>query len=538
MSNPINRNLNIITLPTQESTAFTKVLIVGDSQSLRTEERWVGQTQKWDMQHEGAFLHSVSNSSVGQSFSSNPDSSDYGATITRSSILLGSDWGDANTSDHLQHSYKWDVAGTISPNFSNLATYRLSAGGYTNAIDLDTRKNSRTIIRDAAGTFARVRIAERRGSTTGQSDDFGISGDPVVFDGSDVLRILNWPIRPAGTFGTAGNAAGIAFKDSNNADTNRDVQVLGTLIYNSPTGEDFPSTGLLVANTARGSWAADDFISGQSAAAREAIIEVAEGYDLVIFMFGHNAESSGTYSDNMNTLINAWKSAHTSAGYAVPDILCIAPWNADAANSMTAQKASDLLTLCIQNDYGYISLWDSYDGLTPEGRTTRLDGVAVTSGYELDGGVHPNAEKDAIAFAKDIEWHFQPENWFIPTPTSGSIRTISLRAIPSNTPAPSFAVNGRSQPTRFIDTNVEDLVDEIVTRSPAVISFGSVSGDLEIRYTTNNKNPTSKSKLYDGPIVLNRNLTGSDNTVIKARIFHKNNPNIKSRIVRLTVKVF
>ena len=528
----INKNLEKIVLPTRASSALTKVLIVGDSQSLRTEERWVGQTQKWAVEHVGAFIHGAGNSAVGQSFSANPDTNDWGATITRNSLIQQSDWGDGNTSDHIQHSRQWDVAGTITPNFSSLGAYQWAIGSHTVAIDLDARKNSRTILRDAAGTFARMRIAERRGTTDGAADDFGIGGDPVVFDASGALRILNWPIRDEATFSGSGpSPVGIEIKDSNNNDTNRDLQILGSLIYNSPSGETFPTTGLILTNTARSSWSAYDLINRQSVEARKSLIDVVEGYDLVIFMTGHNAEDSGAYKANMESLIGTWKDAHTDNGYSSPDILCIAPWNADVVHSMDASKASDLLDICTTNDYGYISMWDSYDGLTPDGRATQLDGTVVTDGIELDVGVHPNAAKDAIAFAKDIEWHFQPENWI------ASQRTINTSLVPQEISSPAHFVNGDTSDTRFVDLNLETTIYEQSVSAPATVTFEEVDSDHEIRYTTNGRNPTSKSTLYTEPLVITRNLTGSDNTIIKSRIYNKLNPNIRSRIKKMELRI-
>ena len=208
------------------------------------------------------------------------------------------------------------------------------------------------------------------------------------------------------------------------------MQILGSLIYNSPSGENFPSTGLIVCHSAMSGYSADDMINGQSQAAKDALVEAAEGFDLVIFMYGHNQEDSGDYDDNMQTLIGLWNTAHTNGSYATPDILCIAPWASDAGNFMTINKVASLYALCTANGYGFISLWDSYDGVDPDNRTTRLDGVAA--GYDFATGedddipnVHPQDSTTAIAVAKDIEWHFQPANW---VPSEGNrIRSFTPR---------------------------------------------------------------------------------------------------------------
>ena len=116
-------------------------------------------------------------------------------------------------------------------------------------------------------------------------------------------------------------------------------------------------------------------------------------------------------------------------------------------------------------------------------------------------------------------------------------RVIPVNIPPSAISSPTFTVNGLTYTTRVIDTNIESMIVQTEVSGPVVVIFESVGTDHEIRYTVNGKNVTSKSKLYDGSIVLTRNLSGSDNTIIKSRIYNKDNPNIHSRMSRLMLKV-
>jgi len=427
MSTPLNENLDTTVLPTRALDLLTKVGTVGDSQSIRTQETWVGQTQKWDMQHVGMFVSGASQQSVGHYFSPNTV-----AGLTNSQLGMGSAWNDGNTSDHLAWSREWQQGSAIG-NYTNHGVYGLTTGGFENAFDFNTRKNSRTLVRfegsSAGETYERMRIYEYRGSTRGAASDVGwTNGSSVVDDPlftTPGIYLVNHEIRPAGTFGTSGQIpVGIQVTDNNKNDANRDLQILGSLVYNSPSGEDFPSTGLVLCHTAQPSYSAYDLVNRQSAAARAAMCNLVDGFDLMIFMLGHNNEDSGTYSDNMTSLINAWKTAHTDEGYSVPDILCIAPWAATGSN-MDATKASDLHLLCRAGGYGFINLWESYGGVTPDGRTERLDGVSAT--YALDP-IHPDDVTTATAIAKDIEWHFQSDNW-IRTVSPTRIRARQLRNI-------------------------------------------------------------------------------------------------------------
>ena len=422
MTLPINANLARINLPTVSSSQLHKLLVIGDSQTLRQSNRAMGQFQKWPVEHVGLMAYSVNQQSVG-SFYSEVSGSAYGATITTTRVDDVDDWGDGNTSDHLGWGNKWDVAGTISPNFSELGRYAISSGGFATAFDLDARKNARVILRDQSGGMARMRLQEYRDSTLGNSEDFGISGDPVVFDQSGALRILNQEVRAAGVLGsTSGSPVGVVVKDSNNSDTNKSLSILGALIYNSPSGEAFPSSGLIAANVGHAGWSAYDHVNRQSSAARTALCAAMEGVDLIMIMLGHNAEDAGTYRDNIQAIINAWNVTHAGQGYNSPDYCLVAPWRSDASSmngSNGPSKVSDLYGIAKSGGHGFINLFGSYGGVEIDGRTVQLDGTATT--YTMDGSnLHPNDAATAESIADDIWWHFQPENFDSETPIAGS----------------------------------------------------------------------------------------------------------------------
>jgi len=126
---------------------------------------------------------------------------------------------------------------------------------------------------------------------------------------------------------------------------------------------------------------------------------------------------------------------------------------------------------------------------------------------------------------------------FIVVVEEDEAREITATLAPTHTPSPTFTLGGGNYATRFTDPNIESMIEKPSLNAPVTISFESVSGDTEIRYTVNNRNPTSKSLLYSGPFIVSRNLTGADNTVIKARLYNKNNPNIHSRISKLDFNV-
>ena len=185
---------------------------------------------------------------------------------------------------------------------------------------------------------------------------------------------------------------------------------------------------------------------------------------------------------------------------------------------------------------------DSISGTVTNTVTLSISGASPASGEtwtvaldNSDGELTDTTSGSYMASFESFSVAISSSN---PTPILAPRPQLRPDIAPVSVPSPNFLVNAQGYTTRSIDPNIEATVEPIVMRGPVTISLPATSSNNEIRYTTNNRNPTSKSLLYTGPISITRNLTGSDNTVIKARIFNKNNPNIKSRISKIVVKVF
>ncbi len=73
---------------------------------------------------------------------------------------------------------------------------------------------------------------------------------------------------------------------------------------------------------------------------------------------------------------------------------------------------------------------------------------------------------------------------------------------------------------------------------PANAFVGTIDEGLysEIRYTLNGKTPTRTSHLYKSPITLRRNGSGSDNTVLKYKVFYKGKASITKKIILSVVQ--
>jgi hypothetical protein len=103
---------------------------------------------------------------------------------------------------------------------------------------------------------------------------------------------------------------------------------------------------------------------------------------------------------------------------------------------------------------------------------------------------------------------------------------------------PVVTVNSNGRNVRRIDAHIVESVGIINQKGPVEVMVESPGENYEIRYTTNGKNPTFNSALYTGPITLNRNLTGSDNTVIKFRAYNKRNNTVRSQVSKIVINVY
>ncbi len=416
---PLNQNLQGIPLPPDSDQRLVKVLLMGDSQMGQSSNRLAGQIQKWDADIVGRMLMCENQPGAGVQFTSVTGQA-YGAALSSVRIALGEDHGDGNTGSHFHHSRRITVQGTIQPNFSQLATSALVAGVPTRPRDLNSRKNARIAVYDRAGGFSRFRISELRGALTGNATDFGQEGDPgPTLSGSGTVKWFQREIRPAGVFGTPGSTpVGVTIRDSNALDTNRTLNIVGTLIHDSPQGSDFPDRGLVVSHISQSGWSAYDHLHTLTQDAIDAAIGMNEGVDTLIIVLGHNREDNYNasanplaYPINMKALADRVRDRHLALGFAAPKVVMVAPWplGTDAHNIRLAAQTRDLFDLCEAQGYGFINLFDFFDRQPLVGMMTTPRGSFQ---YTMDSFLtHPADAATASHLVQDIEWSFHPRNW-------------------------------------------------------------------------------------------------------------------------------
>lgn len=416
---PLNANLAGKALPSLADTQLVKTLFIGDSQFGQTSQRLMGQIQKWNVPFVGRYCGMENQSSIGVFFSSvtGAPGGTYGlASLASTRVELGQDWGDGETGKHFHHGRKITITGTFQSgdppgvNFQELAQSKLAAGGYTQTYNRDIRHYGKVAAYDRVGQgvgegFSKFRITEIRGSSVGSSTDITLPGTGgIVLGGRE--------IRASGSLGTAGNDVGLVIRDSNASDADRSLHLLGTLLYQSPSDDDFPSTGFIPFQISQSGFSAYDHLNTTDVAAIDAAITMAEGFNSVFIMLGHNVEDAGTFANNVTTLRNLVAARHVAASLPVPDFVLVAPWNIQDQVVRLRAQADTLYDLARTYNDGFINLFDFYDGQVPTGTLNTPRATGLT--YTLDPATHPGNATTAEYIAKDIEWNFNPANWFYP----------------------------------------------------------------------------------------------------------------------------
>jgi hypothetical protein len=94
------------------------------------------------------------------------------------------------------------------------------------------------------------------------------------------------------------------------------------------------------------------------------------------------------------------------------------------------------------------------------------------------------------------------------------------------TPDSSFTANSYSK--RDITGTVGDTADIIGKTQD---SIDSVNKNSETYYTVNGKDPIrTKANLYTGPFLVRKNLTGSDNIILKVKTFYRGSSSVTKTV--------
>lgn len=433
MPSPLNANLDDKVLPASSSSQLVKTLFIGDSQMGQSTNRLMGQVGKWNVPFAGRYVAMENQTGTGIAMDLRTGAIG-GATVSNSRLSLGEDWGNGNVGTHHHHSRKITVTGNFSSNFNAVAGPHLTNTGYTVPLDMTSQYFFRAAFYSPGNnsSWAGIRLSERR------SNNAGISSDHTLTAGTEGYQIVGMGIR--NTFNNPATKVGAYLRNTvTGTANNRNLNIIGAFIYRSPwtviSESIMPANGFLPAHISASGWSAFDHLNTLTNAGLDSMIEMAEGFDTVMVMLGHNVEDNGqvNYVPNLVLLKARITARHVALGFDAPQYVFIAPWpavNADTVTRLSSQTAA-LYDHCRTSGDGFINLFDYFGGVIPSGSINVPRLAKGTATYTLDPAVHPNDASTAQNFMLDIEWNMLSDNW-VPdqaAPVVGLINPAYLAAV-------------------------------------------------------------------------------------------------------------
>lgn len=440
---PLNTNLDALTLPPDAESQLVIDEIWGDSQMGMNLIRIAGQWPVADLPFVGRLL-GIQNTTASGVAVTLTDSSFYGITSQTTGggadpfLRPGDAWAsDGNTSDHFNFSAGWNFEDTGTELRQLLIITIEESSLYTGSFPLaNQRLVARVFYRMNADNIPRVRRYPHRNGSRG-----GFAVETLGTDGG-----IGWfdQVISSANPGSGAEPVGLEIWTDSEYSAGDTLEILGVLIYRSDTGSQIVPAGYVHVPIYKSGGNATSLAAGVSDAALDALHETlneirgsgTKSVDLVQFEFGHNKDGAG-YTTGLANLRAKVLSSLSDAGHDEPDWLFWAMWSYDKNQSRMSQQAEDLFTLCAANDYGFINLFETYNGDDPATNGARFDGTPAT--YTMDGSnLHPADSSTAQLIVQDIEEHWQEENWVVgqdePGSASGELGpTLITRPFPPTT---------------------------------------------------------------------------------------------------------
>lgn len=428
---PINANLDKISLPTDaDASTRHKMLLIGDSQGGHSVDRLGGWYNLWDLPWggrlaslrdrqtaDGAYWARVTMASVGAA----PALTFTAGTGPQDTISPPADqWPSDDSTMGLKHGAAWVYGGDVANNENFFLRATLLGSVYPNNWIAAKALTARVLYRANGSTVSEIRARPiRNGTSTGLALPRALASTGGV-DHFDVAIPLG--------FGTDADNCGFALLAGADVveSAGDTIEVLGYYLFETAAA----SNGFHLWDIGASGDTAQKHLNRLTDAEIDAMIEAADGYDSVMILLGHNTES--TYAASMEALAEKWIARHLAAERDAPGILVVTPWarGTDGGNARMAAQNQAMYDLCVAQDWGFISLFEMYEGEIPAGEITT---PRTTATYTLDAGsLHPDDAVTAQQFVEDIEWHWDPANWQQPTPngraTRRERRSIRLRS--------------------------------------------------------------------------------------------------------------
>lgn len=257
----------------------------------------------------------------------------------------------------------------------------------------------RLLYRRTDTTVSSLRLRSQRGTVAGADQVVPLS----AANGHHFLEVA-CPLSLAPL-----NQPKLVLFGQNNEEAGQSLVVTGVIGYvPDPEGPQGRRTGLLFNQCGFAGMKVKDHLNKElfSDAAREAMIRDGFEPNVLAIMLGHNDSPAdvldGQYELDLEQLIEDWFARYDAVGAARPYIVLIAAWTTDAPTASFAKMSAvrdEMRNLATEHGYGYISLFDYYDGLSP----------SVSAGLHMDAPyrVHPGDLPAARHLARAIWEQFE-----------------------------------------------------------------------------------------------------------------------------------
>jgi len=352
--------------------------------------------------------------------------------LTHSRVDVGDNYADGDDAEfNATEAREMSFASNLGVRV-DLYSIQARASGF-DAFDLSGAMRMTLLIHDPANSLLRINLAELRGTSTGNDDNWGgatdteatgegssaASGD-MVWDHSGEMYVLRKGIRPATSMSggsadvglmvrtSGGDEIGMVFRSVSAFIQKTDVFGDGTPKVNDPlSGTIFCYIGEAGDNVR-------DHIDNYDDAVLDAYVRALGGFDTIMISLGLNLEPGGqSYSTNIQTLIGRWNTAHSNNGFDAPKYILDTPYVAGDSAKVAAimQTSEDAFALAQANGYGFINRARMYNYQNPGDLDQRWPSGDAAA-YVMDGGnnLHPNDSTTAQNLARDRLEAFEAEN--------------------------------------------------------------------------------------------------------------------------------
>lgn len=356
----------------------------------------------------------------------------------------GDVWPSTSDAGDIHWSYSLELGFDVEPgNFQDLLLAQVTTASF-DAFDASGTMEFIAAIHNHAGSVERISLRELRDTGNASGTDYDTSdgnnanygnggsgtnyaGD-VDWDETGDIQVIRKGIRADAVMPGGSTRVGCVIETSGATENAKQLRMLGFVLRRCGASGGVadltsPTQGTGFMTFGRSGASAYDHLQEISTDAIDAAIRAIGGFRTVLLILGHNTEDSGTYADNLETLGLLWIARHTALGYSAPKVVVVSMWSFDASESRMETQNTAAHALSVTRTWGFVSMYETYNGDNPADNGARIDGTAAT--YTMDGSnLHPGDQTTAENIARDMLSHWTAE-FLVPPQLGGRSRDRS-----------------------------------------------------------------------------------------------------------------